>query len=124
MSAQNAPGTVDATRFNKMMGNYQKALAMLAPEQRETLKGSAQGADFDSLAQTPEGGSRPTAETAQPETYQDGESYTFVDGKFVPFEPPTPGQHGESSGRFAPAREPSLRDMVPDPHAWPDIAAR
>ena len=97
---------------------------MLTPEQRETLKGASQGANFDPSAQP--GGNptpQPTAEAGAAE-FQDGESYTFRDGQFTPFEPPTPGQHSENSGRFAPAREKTLADLRGNPNEWPDITAR
>jgi hypothetical protein len=131
-SPMSAPvdGTVEKTRFDGMMSQYQRALGMLSPEQRATLK-----TPDDSAAQ-PNGGnvSQDSQQPAdQGPDFEEGESYTFENGQFVPVEPPTPMSHSETVSRSAPrdATESELRAkldrQVGKPsvsHDWGDITAR
>jgi hypothetical protein len=98
-----------------MMSQYQKALGMLTPEQRQALKASG-GQDEDTSAQ-PGGG-----QDSQQTDFEDGGNYIFEGGKFVPADPPQATQHSERSSRFnAPKAEPTVQDRL---HEWPDISIR
>lgn len=63
----------------------------------------------------------------EPETpeYEEGAQYTYEGGEFVPFEPPQPMRHNESSGRFnkrptddIDALEADLDRQVGKPSRW------
>jgi hypothetical protein len=123
-------GTVEKTRFDGLMSSYQRALGMLSPEQRATMK-----TPDDSAAQ-PNGGNvgNDSQQPAAEETgFEEGESYTFENGQFVPLEPPTPMSHSETVSRSAP-REPSESELRAKldrqvgkssvSHDWGDITAR
>jgi len=131
--------TVDASRFNKMMGAYQKALSLLTPEQRAALKDSGaveqgQGTSDTSAQEDRDSGSdsQQTADTGP--GFEEGESYTFENGQFVPFEPPTPMNHSETSRSLGRPKETTVSELrakldreVGKPsvtHEWPDITAR
>lgn len=117
-----ADGTVEKTRFDGLMSAYQRALATLTPEQRAILKASdtpAQSEDSQQVA-------------AQGAGFEEGESYTFEGGRFVPYEPGTPMQHSETVSRSRPAptiaeERAQLDRMEGKPsftREWPDVTAR
>ena len=109
------PAMDETARLNKMMSQYQRALGMLSPEQREALKASG-GQDEDTSAQ--QGGSLGSQQT----DLVDGGNYTYEGGQLVPLEPPMATQHSERSSRFnAPKPEPTVADRL---HEWPDISVR
>jgi hypothetical protein len=143
MAAQDADGTtqttVDKSRFDGLMGNYQKALGMLTPEQRAALKAPAAGqAGAQDQGGNAAGDSQHNAGSEpgrvnDPTEYEDGAVYAYRDGQFVLTDPPVPFQHSEFVSRGA-KREPTLSELRAESdrqagkpslsHSWPDITAR
>jgi hypothetical protein len=131
--------TVDASRFNKMMGAYQKALSLLTPEQRAALKDSGaveqgQGTNDTSAQEDRDSGSD-SQQTAEPEPeFEEGVLYQLENGRMVAQEPPSPLSHSEFSRSIGKPKETSLSELrakldreVGKPsvtHEWPDITAR
>jgi hypothetical protein len=123
--------TVDKARFDGLMGSYQRALGMLTPEQRASLKSphepaadgtsdddsaAAQtdlepirdeGIDLNFAGEEPEEGSQ---QIEQPE-FEEGVMYAFVGGRMVPQDAPTPLRHNGVSRTFGAKREPTFADL-------------
>jgi hypothetical protein len=84
------------------MGNYQKAISMLSPEQRASLKAGGseppvEDEDEGAGAQDPESDEDDPGDSQQTDepVYTEDKQYTFEDGKFVEVVPPTPLKHNE-----------------------------
>jgi len=119
--------TVAKTRFDGLMSSHQKALAEVATLKAQLAGQVEQGAE----AQDQDDGNADTGDSQQAD-FEDGGTYTYEGGKFVPTEPQTPLQHSEFRGA-AGKREPSLAEMQAASdkregkpglsHSWPDITA-
>lgn len=112
MADTDADGAViPADRHNKLVGHYQRALSMLTPEQRETLK-----------AERPEapGFNEQTGEQSDSrQTFEPGSMFEADEaGNLVPYEPPTPRVHNEAVRRnYQPRDDGSAKS------AWAQLAA-
>jgi hypothetical protein len=116
-------------RFNGLMAAYQRTLAENAQLKATGVGVEPSGAQDGSVQQDARQDSQQTGSQ-----FEEGSSYTFENGEFRPFEPPSPTQHSEFSSRMAP-REPTVDDLRTRldretgkssafSREWPDFTAR